>query len=222
MEPDGTSTTPPPRFLFYCRDCDMVFEAAPDGTGYEQTPCPACQQMCLTVEFEQEEMQRDEAEASFASFLGGLLINGLPRLGRAERRAWHSLVPRRKAKLVTIAHYETCEDAEADVKILAEHGIRALTVGEETRVVSEGRLGWQPTIELQVPVQFAFTAGQILRAADPPQEEQRVERDMSEEDVVFPCEECGEMLSFPGYRRGKVEVCRHCGEYVDVPSAEGA
>ncbi len=38
--------------------------------------------------------------------------------------------------------------------------------------------------------------------------------------VEFDCEECGKFLSFPGRRRGYVETCPHCGEYVDVPERE--
>lgn len=35
--------------------------------------------------------------------------------------------------------------------------------------------------------------------------------------ISFACEECGKPISFPAERRGKVEVCPKCGEYVDVP-----
>jgi hypothetical protein len=36
-------------------------------------------------------------------------------------------------------------------------------------------------------------------------------------DVTFPCEECGKSVTFPAQRRGHVETCPHCGNYVDVP-----
>lgn len=35
--------------------------------------------------------------------------------------------------------------------------------------------------------------------------------------VTFECEECGKQISFGGDRRGCVEVCPKCHEYVDVP-----
>lgn len=35
--------------------------------------------------------------------------------------------------------------------------------------------------------------------------------------ISFACEECGKPISFPAERRGRVEVCPRCGEYVDVP-----
>jgi hypothetical protein len=35
--------------------------------------------------------------------------------------------------------------------------------------------------------------------------------------IRFECEECGKPVAFPADRRGKVEVCPHCHEYLDVP-----
>lgn len=37
---------------FYCCDCELIFESEPDGTGYDQAPCPKCMQICMTSEFE--------------------------------------------------------------------------------------------------------------------------------------------------------------------------
>ena len=223
MESDNTSSTPG-HLEFYCRDCDAVFEAAPDGTGYEQAPCPACGEMCLTVQFEQEERRRNEAEAQFGSVLSRSLIGLLGcffgvRSVRSAR-ACGMEPPRasvRKAKFMTIARYETREDAEADAGVLAEHGLHAQVVGEETPGTATKSPDQLPPFELQMPEQGAFAAAQILRALDPPEGEDRAEGSSLEEDVVFPCEECGAMLQFPSDRRGKVDVCRHCGEYVDVP-----
>ena len=36
-------------------------------------------------------------------------------------------------------------------------------------------------------------------------------------DVTFDCEECGQSVTFPGARRGGVETCPICNEYIDVP-----
>lgn len=36
-------------------------------------------------------------------------------------------------------------------------------------------------------------------------------------DVSFACEECGKTITFPEKRRGGVETCPQCREYVDVP-----
>ena len=37
---------------FYCCDCELVFESEPDGTGYDQAPCPQCNHVSMTSEFE--------------------------------------------------------------------------------------------------------------------------------------------------------------------------
>ena len=37
---------------FYCCDCQLIFDAQPDGSGYEQAPCPQCQQISMTSAFE--------------------------------------------------------------------------------------------------------------------------------------------------------------------------
>jgi membrane protease YdiL (CAAX protease family) len=37
------------------------------------------------------------------------------------------------------------------------------------------------------------------------------------EEIMFACQECGEVITFSGERRGHVETCPHCEEYVDVP-----
>ena len=36
-------------------------------------------------------------------------------------------------------------------------------------------------------------------------------------EVTFACQECGRSITFPGGRRGHVEACPECGNYVDVP-----
>jgi membrane protease YdiL (CAAX protease family) len=36
-------------------------------------------------------------------------------------------------------------------------------------------------------------------------------------EVAFACQTCGRRIAFAGERRGHVETCPHCGEYVDVP-----
>ncbi len=35
--------------------------------------------------------------------------------------------------------------------------------------------------------------------------------------ITFSCEECNAEITFPGNRRGHVETCPKCQEYVDVP-----
>ena len=37
------------------------------------------------------------------------------------------------------------------------------------------------------------------------------------EPVVADCEDCGESATFPYVQRGSVQLCPHCGAYIDVP-----
>lgn len=37
------------------------------------------------------------------------------------------------------------------------------------------------------------------------------------ETVQVTCEHCGMVCTFPGERRGGIEDCPHCGEYIDIP-----
>ena len=39
----------------------------------------------------------------------------------------------------------------------------------------------------------------------------------ADEPVEAECEDCGKTTTFPASRRGTVETCPHCGEYLDVP-----
>ena len=43
-----------------------------------------------------------------------------------------------------------------------------------------------------------------------------VMRKISEPNLTV-CSECGKQISFPGKRRGGVETCPYCRQYVDVP-----
>jgi hypothetical protein len=47
---------------FYCCDCELIFESEPDGTGYDQAPCPQCQQICMTSEFEGKATKKEEKD----------------------------------------------------------------------------------------------------------------------------------------------------------------
>ncbi len=47
---------------FYCCDCEHLFESEPDGTGYEQSPCPKCQQIAMTAEFEGKSSKEKKEE----------------------------------------------------------------------------------------------------------------------------------------------------------------
>jgi hypothetical protein len=42
------------------------------------------------------------------------------------------------------------------------------------------------------------------------------------EDITFACQECGKVITFPIDRRGAVETCPYCFNYVDVPHKTAA
>ena len=57
------------KLQFYCTDCEKDFESEPDGTGYEQAPCPSCNELCMTMQFYEEEKERhQEFELYFHTF----------------------------------------------------------------------------------------------------------------------------------------------------------
>lgn len=62
-----------------------------------------------------------------------------------------------------------------------------------------------PAAKLEEAVRL-FADGNVLDAAQ-----------HDHADVTFACEECGKQITFPGERRGKVETCPKCHEYIDVP-----
>ncbi|MCY2988957.1 MAG: hypothetical protein NTY19_13960 [Planctomycetota bacterium] len=124
----------------------------------------------------------------------------------------------RPPKPVTIATYDDRFDAELAVHVLAQYGIEATL-----ELSGAGSPGWfgvnsALVIELQVLLAAATSARQILQESVGPSCPEIEPRALAEEeDIVCRCPECGETLVFPSHRRGKVETCRRCGNYVDVP-----
>lgn len=209
MDLDTQTANPNEPLRFYCRDCDIVFDSLPDGTGYEQAPCPQCREVCLTIGFEQEEIQRNRNEATFFSFLGsiaGLFSFNIP----SQQEQPNPAAP------MTIVRYEDRLLAEADAEYLRQSSIQAtLAFG------GAGKPAWFSgpnvvCIELQVPAADARRAEQILREKEPALIQIEPQRNTSA-DVTFACDDCGETITFPGKLRGKVEVCPHCQSFVDVP-----
>lgn len=66
-------------------------------------------------------------------------------------------------------------------------------------------------IKLQVLKSDGKFASQFI------QDNRREVQKANKPEVTFECEECGKPLSFPGTRRGGVETCPNCREYIDVP-----
>ena len=74
---------------FYCCDCQHLFESEPDGSGYEQAPCPKCTLVCMTSEFEGKSSKKEEE----------------------------------KIRMITVAEFETFEEAEKLCEGLEEAGV---------------------------------------------------------------------------------------------------
>ena len=116
-------------------------------------------------------------------------------------------------KLVTVATYNFPAEADVQRLLLEQEGIQTF--------LADGNLvgmDWLYSnavggVKIQVAASDADRAMTILakhcaaKTAD----------ELSGEDVTFACQECGKSVTFPGQRRGHVETCPHCSEYVDVP-----
>ena len=118
-------------------------------------------------------------------------------------------------KLATVATYSFPAEAEAARLLLESQGIRAFLADDNlvgmNWLVSNAVGG----VKLQVAETDAKRAVEILecdKTSALPADDCVVE-----EDIHFACSECGKRISFPAARRGHVEDCPRCGEYVDVP-----
>ena len=202
---------------FYCRQCDVEFDSAPDDSGYEQAECPACSEMCMTVEFESREQERNRSgEGVLHTILSFLpftrIAMGLFRPDRSNQPPTHET-----PDPVTIVRYEDRLSAENDAEMLAREGIDATL--DLTDSNSDGLFPGPASviIELKVQPKDVARTRAVLQETDA-SPTQVTAPPKSTEDITFECEECGKAISFPGARLGKVETCPLCYEYIDVPN----
>ena len=104
--------------------------------------------------------------------------------------------------------------------VLEERGIRAEVVGEALGSAA-GRLPLGEATAPRIWVREGDSrrarelieecTGQLQQAGDD------LDTDDEPEEIAFLCEECERYVAFPAWRRGHVETCPHCGNYVDVP-----
>jgi len=188
-----------------------VFDSLPDDTGYEQAECPKCKHLCMTVAFERQEQERHDNEASLFSLFGA--VTGLFNLhvpGRQQQRS-------NRPEQVAIVAYDDRASAEHDVDLLGRSGI-ASTLDVGTLPGPSWYAGTTSLrIELKVSSVDARRAKAILHETDDPPPVASERRPVSDEEITFECDECGNLMTFPGSRRGGVETCPNCHEYVDVP-----
>jgi hypothetical protein len=202
---------------FYCRVCEVEFESLPDESGYEQVECPQCNEMCMTVEFEEQERERHRSREAIMQSVVSILP--LPHIVKRLIRPQH--VPHQQTRdtcePVTVVRYDVRLHAEKDMELLAREGIDAtLHLCSSDTLDLFTTVTTFPIFDLRVPSPDVVRARDILRETDSPETECATSPKPAE-DVSFKCEECGAAVSFPGRQRGKVDTCPHCYEYVDVP-----
>jgi hypothetical protein len=119
--------------------------------------------------------------------------------------------------LVTIATYDLPTKAAVERLALEEEGIP--TFLDDDNLVA---MDWLLSnaiggVKLKVAAANAPRAMEILEVCRAASTRPRTAG--CEREITFACEECGGQITFPGERRGRVEVCPRCGRYVDVPES---
>jgi Fe-S cluster assembly iron-binding protein IscA len=114
----------------------------------------------------------------------------------------------------TVCAFEYIGEADTCCELLDNFGI-------QTRLVHiSGTNPFLPNaaygVAVQVPSSDIERARTIIEEYHSIREEQYEARSQ-DENITFECEQCGAEITFPAHRQGGVEVCPHCGEYVDVP-----
>ena len=118
-------------------------------------------------------------------------------------------------ELLTIATYDLPAMAEIARLVLEEEGIQTFLADENFVATSWFLSNAVGGAKLRVASSDALRAVEILDACRGSDSEPR--NDDGDRAITFACEECGEQITVPAERRGHVEVCPLCGEYVDVP-----
>ena len=117
-------------------------------------------------------------------------------------------------KLVTVATFDLASEAETMKLLLEEEGFEVFLADDNLVGMNWFVANAVGGIKLQVPAPKSELARKFV------EQHQRARRDNPDRQkppVTFQCEECGMELTLPGQRRGGVETCPHCHEYVDVP-----
>lgn len=138
-----------------------------------------------------------------------------PQSSAAPRDAPHSEPgepPRPPRDMVKLTSYATISEALLCQSVLRGHGI-------ESYLENEGGAGaglqWVNSvrgIEIVVATEDAQSAATLLAEVN-----EQLQQGAQAAPITFACEECGAEITFPGERRGQVETCPKCYEYVDVP-----
>ena len=118
-------------------------------------------------------------------------------------------------KLVTIATFDILAEVQTMKLLLEEEGFEVFLADDNLVATNWFLSNAVGGAKLQVFESKAELARKFVEA------NRQTARDSAKlagkPEVEFACEECGQMLSFPGNRRGGIETCPYCHEYVDVP-----
>lgn len=121
------------------------------------------------------------------------------------------------SKLVCLGTFASREQANMAKSTLEANGINAAVSADDAG-------GARPDVgftsggaKLFVLDEDVARAIKILDYDTKPANHDVAAGDCADQDVTFPCEECGLPISFPADRRGRVETCPSCHAYVDVP-----
>ena len=118
-------------------------------------------------------------------------------------------------KLVTIATFDFPAEAQAMRLLLEDQGLEVSITDDHLVGTNWFLANAVGGAKLQVIESKAELAKRFVEEA---RQSARQSSQVSDKpDITFDCEECGQSLTFPANRRGRVETCRHCHEYVDVP-----
>lgn len=119
-------------------------------------------------------------------------------------------------EFVTVAVYDSLPLAElAQARLLGE-GIQAVVANANAFAAYSFLSVSMSGIKLRVPRADAARAEAILSSAK--LERRGLPDGESLSPIRFSCSTCGAVLEFPANRRGGVESCNQCGQYVDVPA----
>jgi hypothetical protein len=116
-------------------------------------------------------------------------------------------------KLVTIATFDLPSEAQSMKLLLEERGFEVFLADDNVVRVNWFLANALGGAKLQVLESKAQLAAQFVEEC----RNRAVADKAGKPEVKFDCEECGKPLAFPGIRRGGVETCPHCFEYIDVP-----
>lgn len=116
---------------------------------------------------------------------------------------------------VTVATHYSMADAEPVRLALEAAGISAFATDEGMSTLLVPNL--VGGIKLQVPAAEAARAEAVLAELREAAQSPAADAEGDDGGVSFHCPSCNAEIWFPSDRRGHVEECPECGNYVDVP-----